>query len=53
MLQGILVVLQEDVQGEPEGGMKHSVTTASGLSAERSAAMRCVLHHEPNKMIGE
>jgi len=33
MLQGILIVLQEDVQGEPEMGMKHNVTTAAGLSA--------------------
>lgn len=52
MLQGVSVVLQEDVQGKPEVGMKHNVTIAA-LNTGQSDTMRYIFHCEPDKMIGE
>lgn len=52
MLQGVLVVLQEDVQSYPEVGVKHNMTNVAGLSTGQSASTSYVLHCEPDKMIG-
>lgn len=53
MLQGAVVVLQENGQSYPEVGMKHNMTNVAGLSTGHSASMSYVLHNEPDKMIGK
>jgi len=51
MPQGVLVVLQEDVQSYPEVGMKHNMTNVAGLSTRHSASTSYILHCESDKMI--
>lgn len=52
MLQGVLAVLQEDVQSYPGEGMRHNMTNVAGVSTGHSASTSYVLHHAPDKMIG-